>query len=145
MTYPLAIAEYTRWSAQLHGPNPCNECDRLKKFASAAIGRLAADTLVRWQTHLWVVQGVDVRPVGRIIATIRRITGVVGLTSGGFWALGIAGHLGVDVAYLTDADAFVFLSGNSLEGGWGLNYAMVIALGLTVVSFLLRKVGREEE
>ena len=42
----------------------------------------------------------------------------------------------------TDADAFVFLSGNSLEGGWGLNYAMVIALGLTVVSFLLRKVGQ---
>ena len=64
----------------------------------------------------------------------------IGLASWAFWGLGIAGYIGLDIPYLTDEDAFLFLQGNAYEGGWGFNYAMVIALGMTVASFVVSKV-----
>lgn len=62
-----------------------------------------------------------------------------------FWGLGIAGYIGLDLPYLTDDGAFLFLQGNRLEGGWGFNYAMVVALGLTVVGFFIPKRTAQEE
>ena len=68
------------------------------------------------------------------------------MTSWVFWGLGIAGYIGLDIPYLTDDKAFLFFQGNEREGGWGFNYAMVIALGMTVASFVVSKVlGRRDE
>lgn len=63
--------------------------------------------------------------------------GMVNLASWGFWALGIAGYAGVSVPMLTSPDAFLYVSGNELEGGWGFNYAMVIAAGLTAFGLVM--------
>lgn len=71
---------------------------------------------------------------------------VIGLASWAFWGLGIAGYVGVDIPYLTDEDAFLFLQGNEREGGWGFNYAMVIAIGMTIDAFVVSKVlGGEDD
>ena len=58
----------------------------------------------------------------------------IGLTSWVFWGLGIAGYAGVSIPYLTDDGAFLFIQGNEREGGWGFNYSMVVALGMTVAA-----------
>ena len=57
--------------------------------------------------------------------------------SWGFWAVAILGYIWLDIPYLTDGDAFLYVSGNEWEGGWGFNYAMVIAMGLSGLSFIL--------
>ena len=58
------------------------------------------------------------------------------LVSWGFWAIGIMGYIFLDIPYLTDDDAFLYVSGNEWQGGWGFNYAMVIAAGLSILSFI---------
>ena len=59
------------------------------------------------------------------------------MLSWAFWAIAILGYIWLDIPYLTDRDAVLYISGNEWEGGWGSNYAMLIALGLTGLSFIL--------
>ena len=61
---------------------------------------------------------------------------VGGLVSSVFWVLGVAGYIGLNIPYLTDEDAFVFVQGNRLDGGWGFNYSMAVAFALSIVSIL---------
>ena len=61
---------------------------------------------------------------------------VGGFVSSVFWGLGVAGCIGLNIPYLTDEDAFVFVQGNRLDGGWGFNYSMAVAFALSIVSIL---------
>ena len=62
---------------------------------------------------------------------------IVNVLSWLFWGIGIAGYLGLSIPLLTSPDAFLYVQGSEAEGGWGFNYAMVIALVLTILGFVL--------
>ena len=135
VSYPLAIKKCEQWSAQLHAVNPCDECDKLRTSAATATGTTRAAMLVSWHRHL---SGEGVTTAGPMVTRIKR---VAWFASWAFWLLGLFGYAGVAVPYLTSDDAFLYLRGNPAEGGWGFNYAMVVAVCLSLVSLLLHMRG----
>ena len=124
VSYPLAIKQCEQWSTHLHGMKLCIECENLGIRAVTATGPSRADLIISWHQHL-SSQSATTSGTG-----IRR---VVWISSWGFLLLGLLGYAGVvEVPYLTSADAFLYLG-----GGWRFNYAMLVAICLTLLSMFL--------